>query len=519
MFDKNFIEANLSFWSKLKEPDGDNILLVETADHPVINHSNAVVAKMVAHAKNLRIAWLKNKNTNEELMRSYSENSNFITPRKFNFFEKLQIIFKSIFYYLFYVLIFNRIHSFKYKGVPYGDFVYDGYLAIFSMATLHRFDINIIKVFYIVISHDEEARWTLNNHNICAILVAHYMGIITGPLTRVALQKNIGVYWKGGGHEILNFSLFKDLKQIHEYPLKPVSDEIENLACNLSKIVESDFKEFINQVNNPYYGALSVAYNNNIISSDVSRSQFLEDMRLKDRPLIFVMLHAFNDFPHSHFKKMLFDDYYDWFVQTLKLAISDKSKNWIFKEHPANEFYSTKDIDLNKIFNNAPEHIKFASHKSKISASTVLNIADAIVTCIGTSGVEMPALRGIPSIIAGDSFYDGFGFTIEPKSKEEYFKTLNSLSPKILSPEQKLRAECCYMYIKKYTSLPFAAGPAFTYEEVKSPQKLREAYPDRILKCYKEKSDLIYKQFIEYSSEIKKPDFKRLLRLPVNPGV
>ena len=472
MFDKNFTNVNLNFWSKFKEPDVDNVLLVEIADHPVINHSNAVAAKMVAHAKNLRIAWLKNKNTDEELMRSYSENSIFITPRKFNFFEKLQFILKSIFYYLSYVLIFDRVHSFKYKGVPYGDFVYDGYLAIFSVATLHRFDIKIARVFYIIILRDEEARWMLNSYNIKAILVAHYMGMLTGPLTRVALQKNIDVYWKGGGHEILELSLFKDLKQIYDYPLKPSLDEIKNMADNFSKVVESEFKEFINQVNNPYYGALSVAYDN-VISSNISRNQFLKEMSLEDKPIIFIMLHAFNDFPHSHFRKMLFNDYYDWFVQTFKFAIKDKSKNWIFKEHPANEFYPTKDIDLNKMFSNAHENIKFVSCKSKVNAATVLNVADTIVTCMGTAGVEMPALRGIPSVIAGDSFFDGFGFTIEPKSKREYFETLRNLSSVKLAPEQQLRAQCCYLYVRKYTSVPFTAGPPLTYKESKEPQKLK----------------------------------------------
>ena len=80
MFDQNFINANRDFWAKFKESDTDNLLLVETSNHPVIGHSNEVAAKMIAHAKNLRIAWLKNENIDEELMRSYSENSIFINP-------------------------------------------------------------------------------------------------------------------------------------------------------------------------------------------------------------------------------------------------------------------------------------------------------------------------------------------------------------------------------------------------------------------------------------------------------
>ncbi|MEK7226271.1 MAG: hypothetical protein AAB221_11365, partial [Bacteroidota bacterium] len=47
-----------------------------------------------------------------------------------------------------YVLLINRIHSFKYKGIPYGDFIYDGYLVRYSMATLHRFDTRIARAFF-----------------------------------------------------------------------------------------------------------------------------------------------------------------------------------------------------------------------------------------------------------------------------------------------------------------------------------------------------------------------------------
>ena len=148
MSDKNFINANRDFWSKFKEPDTNDILLVETSSHPVINHANAVVAKMVACAKHLRIAWLKDEFVDEGTMRSYSANSIFLEYSKINFFIKSWFLISSIFYYLFHVIIANRLLSFRYKNIIYGDFVYDGYLSTCSMATLHRFDFRIIKIFY-----------------------------------------------------------------------------------------------------------------------------------------------------------------------------------------------------------------------------------------------------------------------------------------------------------------------------------------------------------------------------------
>ena len=167
-----------------------------------------------------------------------------------------------------------------------------------------------------------------------------------------------------------------------------------------------------------------------------------------------------------------------------------------------------------------PSHVKFVSQGHVIKSSIVLNVADAIVTCLGTAGVEMPALRGIPSIVASDTFYDGLGFTVKPKTKKEYFDLLATINPKALSPEQQLRAKCCYLYLYKYCMMPFSAGPALTVEEISiNSKKLTDSFWERVVKAYAEKNDLIYSQFNEYTAEIKKKDFKKLVRMPFNLNV
>ncbi|GAF82187.1 unnamed protein product, partial [marine sediment metagenome] len=121
VFNQEFIDTNRDFWNRYKEPPADGLLLVETSDHPVINHSNAVVGKMIACARNLRIAWMKYKYTNEALMCSYSPNSIFIKFSKTSPFLKFWFLLSAILYYFSYVLVINRLCSFKYKGIPYGD--------------------------------------------------------------------------------------------------------------------------------------------------------------------------------------------------------------------------------------------------------------------------------------------------------------------------------------------------------------------------------------------------------------
>jgi len=510
----NFIDINRIFWDRFKEPDINSFVLVETSYHPVINHANAVVGKMISHAKNLRISWIEFERTDKEILRSYSANSRFLKFKKLPIMTKLWFIAASIYYYVVYILLTNRIHSFKYRGIPYGDFIYDGYLARYSMATLHRFDTRIARVFFTLLMRDEQARAILNEYPIEAVLVSHYIGMGVGPLSRVAMQKNIPVYGRAGGHEIFNFYVLKNLKQMYDYPKKPSQGEVDSLVKDYKNSIEEDFKNFIEGKKDSSFSVFSIAYNNNI-ESDKTRENFLKDFSLPDKPLIFIMLHAFNDYPHSSFKSMLFRDYYDWFVQTYRFALNDKSKNWIFKEHPASRFYPTKDISLKKMMQGLPAHMKFIPEDSVINAAVVLNVADLIVTCVGTAGVEMPALRGIPTVIAGDTFYDKLGFTIEPKSRKEYFNILANLIIEPLSAEQQLRAQCCFLYLNKYCMMPFSAGPAITVEEIGgNPPELKETYPIRIMNVYKEKEDLIYREFIEYANAIKDYNFVKLVRLP-----
>jgi hypothetical protein len=507
----NFIKINTQFWQKFQEYKSFNkFCLIETSGHPVVNHANAIVGKAIAQAKNLRIMWINYGHTNKKLMKSYAVNSVFMDLPKISILTKLWFFTLSIFYYFTYVLFKNKLLSFKFNGIPYGDFIYDNYLAEFSLGTLHRLDPRITIIFLKLLLNDARARNIFKQHVIKAIVVSHYTGLKTGPLSRVAMQRSIPVYWKGGGHKIINLNKFQNLNQIYNYPNKP-TNEIINLLVNKYKAkIEEDFKQLINNSqNSPFYNTFSVAYKNKIFTN-TGKQQFLQKMNLSNKPLIFVMLHAFNDHPHSHFKNMLFNDYYDWFRQTLDFTYKEKAKNWIFKEHPANKYYPTKDISFKKIMKNLPNNIRFISRNNNIKTSTVLNVADLIVTCLGSAGIEMPALKGIPSVIAGDTFYDELGFTIKPKTRQEYFQILKQANPPILSNKQQLRAKACFLYLRKYCMLPFSAGPAITMEENKNPKKLLKSYLSKVIKEYKINKLIIEKEFIDYKQRIKKNYFINL---------
>ena len=159
----------------------------------------------------------------------------------------------------------------------------------------------------------------------------------------------------------------------------------------------------------------------------------------------------------------IFDDYADWIIKTVKYVNNINNVNWIIKMHPDN-FWKIKNYNLKKFdehliikknIKKINQNIKFIYPDSDICPSSFFKIANAVVTVRGTVGLEYPCF-GIPVITAGTGRYNNRGFTIDPKNKLEYFKTLknirylNKISKKKTAIAQKFASA---VFIKKPQSL------------------------------------------------------------------
>lgn len=175
-----------------------------------------------------------------------------------------------------------------------------------------------------------------------------------------------------------------------------------------------------------------------------------------EKPIVFIMAHAFSDGPHhSPAKNLLFRDYYTWLVETIKCLSDIKTVNWIVKPHPMSFKYKEegaveKLVDLyggNNI-NIAPEDF---------STKSIKDLAHAIVTVQGKAALEFGCF-GIPSVVASLAPYSGYGLVVEPKTKGEYFDILKNIdSIPRLSDEQiktaKVLAAIMFIYSRTNDAL------------------------------------------------------------------
>jgi hypothetical protein len=131
----------------------------------------------------------------------------------------------------------------------------------------------------------------------------------------------------------------------------------------------------------------------------------------------------------------LFNNYQEWLIETIAIAIKNKNINWIIKVHPVNVWRSKMDgkimdqlekIILEKYYGKLPSHIIFMPADTCINTFSLFNNIDFGITVRGTVGMELPCFN-VPVITAGTGRYNNHGFSIDPISKEEYFQILKNL--------------------------------------------------------------------------------------------
>lgn len=134
------------------------------------------------------------------------------------------------------------------------------------------------------------------------------------------------------------------------------------------------------------------------------------------------------------FGTCLFDDFEDWLFQTVQFVAQEcQMMNWIVKVHPFNVFklrresvQETSEMRLLRPLFPLPDHVKIMQADTNINTQSLFPLVDYVLTVNGTVGMEFPCY-GVPAVVAGTGRYNGRGFTIDPKTKEEYLATLKNL--------------------------------------------------------------------------------------------
>jgi hypothetical protein len=505
-----FADINKSFWSGIGDKKHDELrgkILIEEQIAPMIIHVLGVFSVILCKAKGLRPVWALNRKNKKyyEIMKSYVPSAENI-QLGVKIADHIRALWCSI---MSFCRISNNksILKLSYDDIKYGDIIYDVYLARNKAGTIRKKDWKLLLIIFQCIKRHLKIKRQIKSGKYKAVLVSHRIGLLSAVMLRVALRYGCEAYSTAGMNKATLYGS-KNISEMVAYEYAPQQHDIVPLLS----MQESEFDALFHKVLKEHIsGELSMDALNAFSDKNKKyqdKTAFCSDQGLdKSKKNIFVMLHAFNDHPHSHFNWMIFNDYYDWFMKTLEYAKGDKSVNWIFKQHPSIKYYEIKDVNVKNMFNSVPYHIRYISEDRMIDTKSLVNIADAVITCVGSAGFELPAFGAIPAITAGDNHYAGFGFTISPRTEEEYYSALNRLkSVNKLTPEQQKIAKAVYLFIYYYSRVRMSAIPALSMEEHHRSGQDSWYWP-KVIESYKNNRDIILAEIEEYVNDVKARGF------------
>lgn len=154
-------------------------------------------------------------------------------------------------------------------------------------------------------------------------------------------------------------------------------------------------------------------------------------------------------------RQIIFEDMVDWIAETIEWFARHPEFQLIVKPHPAElspRLPTTEERVETALANKGiriPDNVLLLSPKSKVTVYELLPLARAALVHTTTVGIEMAA-RGAPVITTARSPYRGFGFTIDPSSKEEYFDAIHDVLIGRGSIDEEKTKGLAYKYILFY---------------------------------------------------------------------
>jgi hypothetical protein len=247
-----------------------------------------------------------------------------------------------------------------------------------------------------------------DEYDIEAALVGHPLYARGGVISRTAIKHGANFY-----HPSTTF--FQKLRSIKELRQKP-----GHITSGLFfDIYDKKRRKAIRG------GEQIVADRLGVDPAEIKSKRAVQDGGRKSRPTAVIFPHIFIE--HLRYMDKLFKDPLTWFRSTLQIAKETETVNWKVKPHPNRDFYDMEQ----DVFEEVARINEQISHSIDIvpestTTKELIETTDVILTMDGTAGMEYGCF-GIPTILASDAVYSGYGFTVEPENQEEFNKTLQSI--------------------------------------------------------------------------------------------
>lgn len=327
----------------------------------------------------------------------------------------------------------------SYKGIPVGEIALSTYTRYHSTGVIDLNKIDVVNGIQdwigILCQAGQVAEYVYDQYNIRHLFVAEIFFEEYGSFYYTALARNLNIV-KFTGTVRDDAVIFQHMTRTndrrHHASLSQTNWEKVKTLPFMKKEEYELTQNFQDRYGNKWHRAKRNHPNAIIMSVEEARRILGIP---EGRKVVVIYSHILYD-ALLFFGTDLFDDYAQWLVETVRSACQNNGVEWLVKVHPSNLWRGELDALLKgryeeerllgKEFGQLPSHVRVISPETKINPYTWFQLADYGITVRGTAGLEMAAL-GKSVITAGTGRYEGNGFTIDPRDKEEYRAVLRNI--------------------------------------------------------------------------------------------
>ena len=299
-----------------------------------------------------------------------------------------------------------------------------------------------------------------------AVFLSHRSTPLGGALLHFAFLYNVYCCSWGFNPQSYRFCLKPGSQPFKHYEYAPTISEKEYLLNQLSyddiDLLHSGLCQKLRS--GQIYKDACIAY---------TESQPTSNIFKVSNPTYVVFLHAFTDFPNTHFGRQNFLDYRDWLDATIEYILNDPRAlqiNWIIRQHPNNNQYPVDDFDprdLTQLFKNH-HNVSLQFGDNLESLPQLMDRIDLAISCGGSILAESVAIHNTPCLAAFNSHpYTPYSFCTSSCSVEQYLSHLHN--PEVLSAPTKhqiyeAKFAMIYVYILSSWPLDNTYFPALEYD-------------------------------------------------------
>lgn len=264
-----------------------------------------------------------------------------------------------------------------------------------------------------------------------------------------AIRKKIPIYsnWIGGKRDSWCYALNDASMNLDFSKAWPAFSSIPLTKEQVKKV-----ENWLDTRINPVYTVFPLSKVTQAIRDDLDFSKLDPD-----KPIALLAANVIWDLAALN-KQVVFSDMAAWIRETIDWFRDKPDYQLVIKPHPVEEDAAIQETEekissmLESEGLKLPGNVFLLPPKTKTNVYQLMSLVKVLLVHTTTVGIEFAA-KGIPVITTATSPYSNFGFTLDPKTKPEYFLQIKNILSGRVRPEllpSKKTIDLAYKFILFY---------------------------------------------------------------------